>query len=165
VKVYNGYSEVMFTPDRLRRVVAEIALHLPRLRAEYGFDTIVVSGKSGAAVGFALSMVTDINVVFVRKGETTHGDMIEGPSGHEFTRYAFLDDFVASGSTRDRVQAELANYADTRGAPVPKRVLTIEYQTGLATSGFKGNRNGGSFCVANPQYLEPANVSVYKEAA
>lgn len=129
LRVYNSYSEVMFSPEKLRRVVAELAAQLPNLRDVFDFGTIVVTGKSEAAVGFALSMVADINVVFVRKGESTHGDMIEGPDRHAFNRYAFFDDFVASGRTRQRVQDELTAYALSRDMPAPERVLTIEYQT------------------------------------
>lgn len=102
------------------------------------FNTIAVTGKSGAALGFALSMVTDINVVYVRKGETTHGDLIEG-GGVEFERYAFLDDFVSSGDSRKRVEDELNRYSERRYglASLPKRVLTIEYARGIAESKLK----------------------------
>jgi hypoxanthine phosphoribosyltransferase len=160
--VYNQYSDVMFSPDRLRSVVAELAAHLPHLREEFNFDTIVVSGKSGAAVGFALSMVTDINVVFVRKGESTHGDMIEGPSGHKFTRYAFFDDFVASGATRDRVHSELQKYAENRSADAPERVLTIEYQKyNDRVSHLTASKYDKRFQVAAPYELPARQISIH----
>lgn len=160
MKVFNSYSDVMFSPDKLRRVIAELAAHLPTLKKDYAFDTIVVSGKSGAALGFALSMVSDINVVFVRKGESTHGDMIEGPRDHEFTRYAFFDDFIASGNTRDRVHDELSNYADTRSSTAPQRVLTITYQNGPRRTGMNVHASYPHFRVAEPDYLPAPSLTI-----
>ncbi|WP_429498811.1 hypothetical protein ACQUFY_05795 [Robbsia andropogonis] len=54
MKVHNTYSEVMFNPEAMRRVVRELAGRLPELRDEYGFDTIVVTGKSGRNVSMTL---------------------------------------------------------------------------------------------------------------
>lgn len=139
-----------------------MVLHLPRLQDEYAFDTIVVSGKSGAALGFALSMVCDIKVVFVRKGESTHGDMIEGPNGHDFTRYAFFDDFVSSGATRDRVHSELESYATNRGTEKPERVLTIEYQKyGSSTSRVDSSMMDKRFKVAAWYDLPERKISIH----
>ncbi|AQT27804.1 hypothetical protein HOR67_gp42 [Ralstonia phage RS-PI-1] len=156
MQVFNPYSTVMFDPKQLRAVVAELARQLPALQEQFDFDTIAVTGKSGTAVGFALSMVTGINVVHVRKGESTHGDMVEG-SGNEFSRYAFFDDFVCSGSTRDRVHEELVNCAKTRGADAPECVLTIEYQCmGQSTSRLADKR----FRIAAPSNLDAASIAI-----
>jgi len=157
MRVYNSYSDVMFTPWKLRRVVKELSVRLPALMEEYDFDTIAVSGKSGFAVAFALSMVMDIKVVAVRKGESSHGDMVEGPGDHAFTRYAFFDDFISSGSTMKRVHAELENYASKRpGTETPECVLCIEYQGYASASGF-GHREpiGGikRYRIADPSLL------------
>ena len=126
MKAGNTYSDSMFNPRKMRNTVALLASRLPALRRQYGFDTIVVTGKSGIALGFALSMVTGVHVVAVRKGESSHGDMIEG-DGHEFTRYAFLDDGIASGSTVERVADELKSYAQSRAQAEPVRVLCLLY--------------------------------------
>ncbi|WP_429498813.1 hypothetical protein ACQUFY_05805 [Robbsia andropogonis] len=114
-------------------------------------------------MGFALSMISDINVVFVRKGESTHGDMIEGPNDHSFSRYAFLDDFVASGTTRNRVHDELLNYAEQRGGIVPQRVLTIDYQTRESRSGFpewRQQHREPSFLVARWSDLPRSSADI-----
>ncbi|NUX98753.1 hypothetical protein [Paraburkholderia youngii] len=156
MKVHNSYSSVMFDPAKLRKVVAELARKLPELQEKFDFDTIAVTGKSGCAVGFALSMVTGIHVVYVRKGESSHGDMVEG-DGHEFTRYAFFDDFVCSGSTRDRIEEELKVRCNARGVDVPTCVLTIEYQTSNSQSRLTGAK---TFCVADADKLPAHSFAV-----
>lgn len=155
MRAHNSYSEVMFNPKALAKVVAELARELPALQDQFNFDTIAVAGKSGCAIGFALSMVTGIHVVYVRKGESTHGDMVEG-DGHEFTRYAFLDDFVASGETRARIHEELQRRASTRKQDAPHRVLTIEYQTYNSAS----RVDGDEFLVAHHNHLPTHNFTV-----
>jgi lysozyme len=100
-------------------VVAELARQLPALQDEFNFDTIAVTGKSGAAVGFALSMVSGINVVHVRKGESTHGDMIEGPTGHSA---------IALGATFEG--EKLVAYKDPVGIPTICRGHTAGVKMG-----------------------------------
>lgn len=157
LRVNNLYSDVMFTPSAMRAVIARLARVLPQLQAEHDFDTIVVTGKSGNAVGFALSMVTGIRVVHVRKGESSHGDMIEGPNGHKLTRYAFFDDCIASGATLRRVKKELANFAQCRGCAEPQHVLNILYQG--YENGLRSNHAGP------PTYYVDWHHAVAHEAA
>lgn len=128
MKAYNGYSDIMFDRRKFNTTIAHLTSTMPSLMAKYDFDTIVVTGKSGCALGFALmAAVPKLHVVFVRKGESSHGDMIEG-CGHEFTRWAFFDDFVSSGESYRRVDRELQNYATKRsGHARPEGVLAIEY--------------------------------------
>lgn len=124
---YNTYSTTMFNPDRMRKVLETLAEKMPQWMGEYDFDTIAITGKSGLALGFALQLyVPGLHVVAVRKGESTHGDMVEG-DGHSFTRYAFFDDFVQSGDTKRRVHAELCNYAHNRAQTEPVLAAVIEY--------------------------------------
>ena len=129
MKAHNTYSTTMFKPALLRATIAALAEKLPGLQKRYDFDTIAVTGKSGMALGFALSMCTGINVVAVRKGESSHGDVIEG-GGNEFERYAFFDDCIASGETVRRVENELGRYADARNVARPTRSLCILYNNG-----------------------------------
>lgn len=125
---YNTYSTTMFTPERLRIVLETLAERMPQLMGEYDFDTIAITGKSGLALGFALQLyVQGLHVVAVRKGESTHGDMVEG-DGHIFTRYAFFDDFVQSGDTQNRVHRELCSYARNREQTEPVLATVIEYE-------------------------------------
>lgn len=157
MKAFNSYSRIMFNPAMMRKVITEIAGMLPTLQQEYGFDTIAVTGKSGCALGFALSMVTDIHVVYVRKGETSHGDMVEG-DGHEFHRYAFFDDFVCSGASRDRVHEELVRYAENRQpCRMPQRVLTIEYSKMVSASRVSTASSTPSLHVVDPDSLPDAD--------
>lgn len=151
MKAHNVYSTHMFTPALLRSTVAELAKVMPSLQARYDFDTIAVTGKSGMAVGFALSMVTGLHVVAIRKGESSHGDVIEG-DGHEFERYAFFDDCIASGCTVRRVEAELGRYADARKVARPLRVLNILYNNGVLHDEY-GARLGATFSLRSRESL------------
>lgn len=131
MKAYNSYSNTMFLARDMRAAVAHLVNAMPGLMREYGFDTIVVTGKSGTALGFAVAMlVPGLHIVSVRKGESSHGDMVEG-DGHSFDRYAFFDDFIASGATMRRVHDELTNYCTARSYAVPQRVLNIGYAAGV----------------------------------
>lgn len=93
---------------------------------EIPHDFVAVTGKSGMAVAFAALALEQFNLVTIRKGESTHGDMIEG-TADRLDRYVFLDDFVSSGSTRDRVQSELDKYADGWKYARPRRVAQLLY--------------------------------------
>lgn len=64
------------------------------------FDTIVVTGMSGALFGAPLAYILNKPLLVVRKelDTTTHGaQRLEGNHGLE--RYLFVDDMVASGDT------------------------------------------------------------------
>lgn len=67
------------------------------------FDTIVGTGLSGALVVPLLGRGLGVHWAVVRKpGDNSHSSVdIEGKIGH---RWLFVDDFVDSGATRDRVR-------------------------------------------------------------
>lgn len=125
-RAWNSYSATMFNPERMRVVLGEVVRKLPELQEKYGFTHIAVTGKSGAALGFALSLLTGIGVLYVRKGESTHGDMVEG-DGKACAKYAFFDDFVASGATLARVRRELNHRAVCTASSPPDCVVAICY--------------------------------------
>jgi hypothetical protein len=114
----------------MRKVVGELIRVIPDMMRKYDFNTIAVTGKSGTALGFAAAMhIPGLHVVAVRKGESTHGDMVEGLWENEFSRYAFFDDFVATGCTLERVHGELTRKACSQGDEPPSLALIIEYAT------------------------------------
>lgn len=121
MQVYDGgYNGIQFNSKLLRETAQAIAARLPTLMAELDAGTIVVTGKSGVSLGFAVAMLLDFPLVVVRKsGEASHGSDVEGPNGHIVGRYIVLDDFVQSGTTIRTIADKLSNRASTSGlAPV-----------------------------------------------
>lgn len=171
MRVYNSYSAEMFNARDMLKVVAHFVRVMPGLMKEYNFDTIVVTGKSGTALGFAVAMlVPGLHIVHVRKGESSHGDMIEG-GGNYFTRYAFFDDFIASGETKNRVHKELAKHCEGRLWDTPACVLNIAYGMGDDTSYVTKTYVSGNpepyYRAACRTYLPDVSVDLFhfKEAA
>lgn len=71
------------------------------------FDTLVGTGFSGAVVVPALALALGKGFVLVRKesDDSHHGrGRLLGTLG---SRWVFVDDFISSGSTRDRVMAKI----------------------------------------------------------
>lgn len=144
MRVGNPHSTSMFNPRIMRNTIAALAREMPNLQRRFDFDTIVVTGKSGIALGFALSMVTGVRVVAVRKGESSHGNLIEG-DGVAVERYAFFDDGIATGSTVRRVDAEIAAHCGARGEVTPTRVLNILYSDFSCARGLENDEYGWTF--------------------
>ena len=75
-----------------------------RLLADVDFDTLVGTGLSGSLVVPHLARELGVNWLLIRKpNDGTHGDRRgEGRLGR---RWIFVDDFIASGATYERVSA------------------------------------------------------------
>ena len=73
------------------------------------FDMIVVQGVSGMSLGFPLALKLGIDICVVRKdGENNHcGDERITGSAVKGKKLLFVDDFVSSGLTRQRVRREV----------------------------------------------------------
>lgn len=133
MRVNSSYGECHFNKVRMLDAIQKLATHLPAFMEKYDFDTVAVTGKSGTAFAFALQLfVSGLQVVAIRKGESTHGDMVEG-AGNTFTRYAVLDDFVSSGDTVRRIHDELCRKANAQEADMPELVGIVEYAKYTAT--------------------------------
>lgn len=79
--------------------------------ADMDFDTIVGTGFSGGVVIPALALALGKNYVLIRKeGDDSHhgGGRLIGTLGE---RWLFVDDFVSSGATRDRVKEKVGEAA------------------------------------------------------
>lgn len=130
VKYSANYCAPQYNAEQFREIVRRVAGKLPALLHKHDIDAIVVSGKSGICVAFAVQMLIDIPLVVVRKrGENTHGTMIEGREGQLVGRYAILDDFVASGDTVRRIHADLCKDAESWGNTFPELVRVFEYDS------------------------------------
>lgn len=124
-----GYSSGQYTPTRLREMAANIAERLPTIMEETGANAVVVSGKSGVSLAFATSILIDFPIVVVRKrGENSHGNMIEGETGRIMTRYLILDDFISSGDTVGRIVTLINEYADVRTEMPPACVGCVMHK-------------------------------------
>ena len=94
------------------RVRAEHAARaINKMMAETDATSVVVYGNSGVSCGFAALMLSphaDFNIVLLRKdNDNSHGAPIEGPEGHRLGRYLILDDFVATGTTMNRIRDKI----------------------------------------------------------
>ncbi len=90
----------------VRRTTRDLRPHLDE------FDAIAVTGVSGDSVGFPVALRLRKPIVSVRKESGQHhqwdGGDVAGYQGlPENARVLFLDDFVASGATRGRVERAL----------------------------------------------------------
>ena len=128
MRLYNSYTQAYERP-KLRRIVRRLKAAMPDILEYTGADSVVVSGKSGISVGFALLLTMDMHLVTVRKpGEDSHGAMIEGTDAKELKKYVILDDFVSSGATVERIIASINGRASGRSDNKPECVGVVCYQ-------------------------------------
>jgi phosphoribosylpyrophosphate synthetase len=119
----SGYSRHQFNHVELRATAQRIAVCIPEILQRFGADAVVVTGKSGMSVAFAAMMFADLPLVVVRKrGENSHGSMIEGVGGLVVRKYIILDDFVSSGETVRTIAHDMEQYANAYGDEVPQPV-------------------------------------------
>jgi adenine/guanine phosphoribosyltransferase-like PRPP-binding protein len=108
-------------PKTTARAVKDLATHVGE------FDSIAVTGMSGALVGAPVSIALHKPLVVVRKPEDSSHDVSLGRpvlnAERLGKRVLFLDDFVAMGSTHHRVKEAI----EARGATI---VASYLYGTG-----------------------------------
>ena len=127
----NGYSQHQFDHGSLRATARRLAETLPVLLSQYDAQAVAVTGKSGMSVAFATMMLTDIPLIVVRKrGENSHGEMIEGVVGIRVRRYIILDDFVSSGATVRTVVRDIDDYCRVQHFQRPEPVAVACYYSG-----------------------------------
>jgi hypothetical protein len=126
MRVYNSYSGSMYDRTLLRARVKSLVQRLPEIMARTNADSIFVTGKSGLGIAFPLLYKMDVKIVTVRKpGEESHGTMFEGIDRFEPKRYLFLDDFVSSGETVERVLTSV--YKREGKSEFPQMVGIVEW--------------------------------------
>jgi len=97
-----AWQDPEYVVSRARKVLADV-----------DFDTVVGTGLSGALVVPMIARALGKEFVLVQKpkdGSHHHGSMV-GRLGHHFV---FVDDFVSSGATRERVLTAIKEAIDGR---------------------------------------------------
>ena len=106
----SGYA-TQYEMAEVRDRAEHAARAINKMMAETGATSVVVHGNSGVSCGFAALMLSphaDFNIVLLRKdNDNSHGAPIEGPEGHRLGRYLILDDFVATGTTMNRIRDKI----------------------------------------------------------
>ena len=128
----SGYA-TKYKLSEVRERAEYAASAISDMMAETGATSVVVCGNSGVSCGFAALMLSavDFNIVLLRKdNDNSHGSPIEGPEGHRLDRYIILDDFVATGTTMNRVRYKISTLHKQygpRNAPSPECVGIVLY--------------------------------------
>ena len=101
------YMSHVGDPKRLKEITDATSKYIKKLHRKLKFDAIVVTGLSGAGIGFPVAYKTGIPIVYVRKSKVdTHGNDIEGMNALSLMRdlkYIILDDLIATGKTVKKV--------------------------------------------------------------
>jgi adenine/guanine phosphoribosyltransferase-like PRPP-binding protein len=102
--VQTNYLQHVFEPDLFQRSVNKTVTTAERIRKDTGYDTIVFSGMSGAAMAFMLAHWMNMPLLCVRKrNDSSHfvsqtRKYLEG-NAHDVRKYLIVDDFISSGAT------------------------------------------------------------------
>jgi len=110
VQPFDGYgihSDLSDLAPVVRKCTARLRVHLSQ------FDSIAVSGMSGVVVGSPVALRLAIPLVIIRKPADRHHNGETVVNEHRAGRWLFVDDFIASGATWERVRAALG--ADCAG--------------------------------------------------
>lgn len=97
---HSGSHDLDGLPEIVETAVATLKPHKQK------FDSIAVIGVSGLVVGSPVALALGKPLVIVRKPDTTERSHSYGAPvnmKHVGKRALFLDDFIASGSTRENV--------------------------------------------------------------
>jgi phosphoribosylpyrophosphate synthetase len=124
ISAREGYSGSVHRAPNLREHATYVAHVLEKRRNDYDF--VACTGQSGMSVAFAALMLYEFPLVVVRKGERTHGNMIEGDA-ERIGRYIVVDDFISSGATMRRINRELRKWADDHDYAAPTHVGSVLY--------------------------------------
>lgn len=125
------HEPARFTASYMQNALYNLPGVLKRAQQALGsvdFDTIVGTGFSGGIVIPALALAMGKQFLLIRKetDDSHHGKgRLVGSLG---SRWIFVDDFVSSGRTRDRVLAKVAAAAAQRSHPTAY-VGLYQYET------------------------------------
>jgi orotate phosphoribosyltransferase len=111
-------STTLFRTDYFDQALTDLASIIEQAKidlADVDFDTLVGTGFSGGVVIPALALALGKNYVLIRKenDDSHHGSgRLIGVLGE---RWLFVDDFVSSGATRNRVFEKIRDAALMQG--------------------------------------------------
>ena len=119
--ILSGGYATQYKLAEVRKRAEFAARMIARMMPSTGATSVVVHGNSGVSCGFAALMLSphaDFNIVMLRKdNDNSHGSPIEGPEGHRLGKYLILDDFVATGTTMNRIRDKIATLHQQYGLP------------------------------------------------
>ncbi len=99
---HNGTNSLDGLDEEVAKVVKVLRDHYDR------YDSIAVQGLSGITVGLLASRALRKPLVIIRKpGDGSHAGRAEVNAQYMGERVLFMDDFISSGETRDRVEASV----------------------------------------------------------
>lgn len=107
-----SWLSALVNPERMTLVVNWLVSSIEADRkAGIKIDAIAVRGISGAVIGGAVSLVTNLPLIIVRKqNDDSHSSYrVEYGDGALVKNYCFIDDLVSSGKTLDITQDDIAN--------------------------------------------------------
>lgn len=110
-----GYMDEAFEPDlsTLVEKFIDTAGHLK-------FDTLIGTGLSGTLVVPHIARALGLKWAIVRKDDGAHSsNPFEGELGQ---RWLFVDDFVSSGATLQRVQDKILAFVDKHNTQIDTRI-------------------------------------------
>jgi orotate phosphoribosyltransferase len=112
-----SYKRGMFDRREFLRVLDLLEYEVPRKMHEWKAEAVAVTGTSGVAIAWGLLARIDFPIIHIRKrGESSHGSMIEAPNNMRRPRqYLILDDFVCTGESVSKIIRELEPYAKCVG--------------------------------------------------
>jgi adenine/guanine phosphoribosyltransferase-like PRPP-binding protein len=106
-QVKSDYLYSVYNVSEFANLAKKTVHAAQRMMKQIPFDAIAFTGTSGAAMAYILSAEMGIPLICVRK-ETDNSHYVKG-HGHlegfvQAKRFAFVDDFISSGSTFRRVK-------------------------------------------------------------
>jgi len=104
-----GYGDWKYSKLTLQHKMEQLTRLVPMIMDRHDLDGVVLHGSSGVWLGAALVMAGAIpegcGLFLVRKrGEQSHGELVEGDGENNCSRLLMIDDFVSSGASVVRVQ-------------------------------------------------------------
>jgi len=118
---YTGYSSYLTSAFE---TTEEMVSKAKNVLDGVDFDTMVGTGLSGGLVVPLLARMLDKKFALIRKsGDSSHREReVEGSVGE---RWIFVDDFVSTGATLERVQLTMKDVQ--KGQPYGWEAFTTEY--------------------------------------
>ena len=95
--LHSGYLEACFSVNETKDVIKKLRKSLRKIE----FDGFLVQGLSGIIMGTLVSRAMNKKLVVARKGEKTHGMLVENIL--EGDKLIIIDDFCSSGSTIKKI--------------------------------------------------------------
>jgi orotate phosphoribosyltransferase len=102
------YLDPLFDPDKLALLGSLISDKINEDKKFIDINTIAVTGYSGVAISGLVSVLTNLPLILVRKGNDSHSDnTVEFPSNLYNLNYIIVDDLIASGFTIDSIHYKM----------------------------------------------------------